>query len=128
MGSVQQQEGLAACPYDTSTYCSVCTRFCHYLSYQVCVNSTINPVGNKLHTFMLRTLASRWNKEGLDVFETKTEESEKAGNSQESNQGHMACAASALQLRYDNQTTGQPPALTILYIQENKKNIKNFYC
>ena len=68
---------------------------------------------------MLRTLALRWNKEGLDVFEAKIEESEKAGSCWESNPGKLACAASALPLRYDNQTTGQLPALTILNIQNN---------
>ena len=68
---------------------------------------------------MLRTLALRWNKEGLDVFEAKIEESEKAGSCWESNPGQLACAASALPLRYDNQTTGQLPALTILNIQNN---------
>ena len=54
-----------------NSFCSVCMKLCHYISYHVCVNSTINLVGNKLYTFMLRTLASRWNKEGLDVFEQK---------------------------------------------------------
>ena len=32
----------------------------------------------KKNNFMLRTLASRWNKERLDVYEVKIEESEKS--------------------------------------------------
>ena len=54
---------------------------------------------------LLRTLASHWNKENLDVFEAKIEESEKAGSRRESNPGHLACAASALSLSYNNWTT-----------------------
>ena len=39
---------------------------------------------------MLRTLhASCWNKEKLDVFEAKIEESEKAGSRREPNPGHL---------------------------------------
>ena len=38
----------------------------------------------------------------------KIEESEKAGNCQESNPGHLACAASALPLSHDSQTTTSP--------------------
>ena len=68
---------------------------------------------------MLITLVSCWNKEGLDVFEVKIKENEKASSCWESNPGQLACAASALPLRYDNQTTGQLPALTILNIQNN---------
>ena len=45
---------------------------------------------------MLRTLASRWNKEKLRCYEAKIEESEKSGSHRESNPGHLACAASAL--------------------------------
>ena len=41
-------------------------------------------------------------------FEVKIEESEKAGSRQESNPGHLACAASALPLSYDNRTTTSP--------------------
>ena len=44
-------------------------------------------------------------KEKLDVFEAKIEESEKASSCQESKLGHLACAASALPLSYDNRTT-----------------------
>ena len=51
---------------------------------------------------MLRTHASCWNKEKLDIFEVKIEESEKAGSHQESNPGHLACAASILPLSSDN--------------------------
>ena len=51
---------------------------------------------------MLRTHASCWNKEKLDIFEVKIEESEKAGSHQESNPGHLACAASTLPLSSDN--------------------------
>ena len=40
--------------------------------------------------YMLRTLASGWNKERLDVFEAKIEESEKAGSSRELNPGQLA--------------------------------------
>ena len=54
---------------------------------------------------MLRTLASCWNKERLDVFDAKIEESEKAGSRRESNPGQLGCAASALPLSYDNWTT-----------------------
>ena len=43
------------------------------------------------------------NKEGA-----KIEESEKAGSCRESNPGHLACAASALPLSYDNRTATSP--------------------
>ena len=49
-----------------------------------------------------------WLKERLDVFETKVEKSEKAGSRRELNPGHLACAASALPLSYDNRTTTSP--------------------
>ena len=51
-----------------------------------------------------------WNsfKERLDVFEVKIEESEKAGSCWGSNTGHLACAASALPLSHDSQTTTNP--------------------
>ena len=56
--------------------------------------------------YLLRTLhASRWNKEKLDVFEAKIAGSEKAGSCWESNPGHLAYAASALPLSYNNRTT-----------------------
>ena len=48
------------------------------------------------------------NKEKFRCFEAIIEESEKADSRQESNPGHMACAASALPLSYDNQTTTSP--------------------
>ena len=57
---------------------------------------------------MLRTLASRWNKEKFRCYEAQIEESEKAGSRRESNPGHPACAASALPLSYDNRTTTTP--------------------
>ena len=41
-------------------------------------------------------------------YEVKIEESEKAGSRQESNPGCLACAASALSLSYNNQTTTNP--------------------
>ena len=41
-------------------------------------------------------------------YEAKIEESEKAGSRRESNPGHLACAASALPLSYDNRTTTSP--------------------
>ena len=41
-------------------------------------------------------------------MEVKLEESEKASSHQESNPGHLACAASALPLSYDNRTTTSP--------------------
>ena len=41
-------------------------------------------------------------KEKLDVFEAKIEESEKAKSRRELNPGHLACAASTLPLNYDN--------------------------
>ena len=47
-------------------------------------------------------------KERLDVYEAKIEESEKAGSRWELNPGHLACAASALPLSYDNWTTANP--------------------
>ena len=56
---------------------------------------------------MPTTLASHWNKE-VRCFEAKIEESEKAGSCWESNPGHLACAASALPLSYNNQTTTSP--------------------
>ena len=55
--------------------------------------------------FTLRTLASRWNKQKFRCYEAKIEESEKAGSRRESNPGHLACAASALPLSYNNRTT-----------------------
>ena len=55
---------------------------------------------------MLRTLASRWNKQKFRCYEAKIEESEKAGSRRESNPGHLACAASALPLSYDNLSMG----------------------
>ena len=57
---------------------------------------------------MLKTLASRWNKQKFRCYEAKIEESEKAGSRRESNPGHLACAASALPLSYDNRTTTSP--------------------
>ena len=57
---------------------------------------------------LLRTLASRWNKQKFRCYEAKIEESEKAGSRRESNPGHLACAASALPLSYDNRTTTSP--------------------
>ena len=44
----------------------------------------------------------------LLLNEAKIEESEKAGSRWESNPGHLACAASALPLSYDNRTTMSP--------------------
>ena len=41
----------------------------------------------------------------MPVFDVKLEESEKAGSHQELNLGHLACAASALPLSYDNPGT-----------------------
>ena len=46
--------------------------------------------------------------ERLDDFEVKIEESEKAGSHWELNPGHLACAASALPLSYDNRKTTSP--------------------
>ena len=54
--------------------------------------------------------------ERLDVFEVKIEESEKAGSHWEYNPGHLACAASALPLSYNNWHSPPPPSPTILYI------------
>ena len=43
------------------------------------------------------------------TYEAKIEGSEKAGSHRESNPlGHLACAASALPLSYDNRTTTSP--------------------
>ena len=55
------------------------------------------------------------NKERLDVFEVKIEKSEKVGSCWELNPGHLACAASALPLSYDNQTTTDPHNLQSTY-------------
>ena len=57
---------------------------------------------------MLRTFASRWNKQKFRCYEAIIEESEKAGSRRESNPGNLACAASALPLSYDNRTTTSP--------------------
>ena len=46
--------------------------------------------------------------ERLDVFEVKIEESEKAGSHWEYNPGHLACAASALPLSYNNWNSPPP--------------------
>ena len=70
---------------------------------------------------MLRTLASRWNKQKFRCYEAKIEESEKAGSRRESNPGHLACAASALPLRYDNRTTTSPPQSSIYTAQVGLK-------
>ena len=45
----------------------------------------------------------------------KIEESEKASSRRELNPGHLACAASALPLTYDNQTTTSPYKSLPLY-------------
>ena len=72
---------------------------------------------------MLRTLASCWDKENLDVVRQKIEESEKASSCRESNPGHLACATTALPLSYDAThkllatTTRQPPALGSLLMK-----------
>ena len=47
-------------------------------------------------------------KQKFRCYEAKIEESEKAGSRRESNPGHLACAASALPLSYDNRTTTSP--------------------
>ena len=66
----------------------------------VCISSLVE--GEELAQYVLRTLASRWNKEKFRCYEAQIEESEKAGSRRESNPGHLACAASALPLSYDN--------------------------
>ena len=48
------------------------------------------------------------NKEKFRCYEAQIEESEKTGSRRESNPGHLACAASALPLSYDNRTTTSP--------------------
>ena len=58
-------------------------------------------------TIAMQNLLS-FNSFQLDVFEVKLEDSEKADSHQETNQGHLAFAASALSLRYDNRTTTIP--------------------
>ena len=64
---------------------------------------------------LLRTLALCWNKENWDESRGKW----KAGSHQESNPGHLACAASALPLSHDNWTTTNPhnplQSSTVLY-------------
>ena len=56
-----------------------------------------------------RTISNRPRcKQKFRCYEAKIEESEKAGSRQESNPGHLACAASALPLSYDNRTTTSP--------------------
>ena len=60
------------------------------------VSSDNSSITVNIHSFI---------KERLDVFEAKIEESEKAGSHQELNPGHLACAANALPLSYDNWTT-----------------------
>ena len=57
---------------------------------------------------LLRNLTSHWKKEKFRCYEAKTEESEKAGSRWESHPGHLACAASALPLSCNNQTTTSP--------------------
>ena len=47
-------------------------------------------------------------KQKFRCYEAIIEESEKAGSRWESNPGHLACAASALPLSYDNRTTTSP--------------------
>ena len=47
-------------------------------------------------------------KEKFRCYEAKIEESDKAGSCQESNPGHLACAASALPLSHNNRTTTSP--------------------
>ena len=55
--------------------------------------------------------------ERLDDFEVKIEESEKAGSHWELNPGHLACAASALPLSYDNRKTTHPQQSSIYTAQ-----------
>ena len=57
--------------------------------------------------YVPRTLASRWIKQKFRCYEAKIEESEKAGSRRESNPGHLACAASALPLSYDNHSAAR---------------------
>ena len=66
-------------------------------------------------------IASRWNKEIFRCYEAKIEESEKAVSCRESNPGHLACAASALPLSYDNRTTTGPPQSSICTAQVGLK-------
>ena len=47
-------------------------------------------------------------KKSLMLYEAKIVESNKAGSHWESEPGHLACAASALPLSYDNWTTTSP--------------------
>ena len=57
--------------------------------------------------------------------ERENRKNEKAGSSWKSNPGHLACVTSALPLSY--LITGQPPALTILYIYCTSKYQIPFY-
>ena len=61
---------------------------------------------------IFRTVASHWNKERSDVFEINTEKSENPSSRWESNLEHLACAASALPLSYNNRTTTGPLPLS----------------
>ena len=77
--------------------CVICTPSNLYIyKTSIAINQTLS---------LLRTLASRWNKQKFRCYEAKIEESEKAGSRRESNPGHLACAASALPLSYNNRTT-----------------------
>ena len=71
------------------------------------VSSDNSSITVNIHSFI---------KERLDVFEAKIKESEKAGSHQQLNPEHLACAANALPLSYDNRTTSSPHnPLCILY-------------
>ena len=71
------------------------------------VSSDNSSITVNIHSFI---------KERLDVVEAKIKESEKAGSHQQLNPGHLACAANALPLSYDNRTTSSPHnPLCILY-------------
>ena len=85
------------------------TRLSPFLRFFVCVRGE---PGNEarvwLSLYLSYLLTIYTHKEEFRCYEAKIEESEKAGSHRESNPGHLDCAASALPLSYDNQTTTGP--------------------
>ena len=80
--------------------------YCFLPSNNIPDYNSWNPELSANETLLGRPLTSNdLYKQRLDVFEAKIE---KAGSHQESNSGHLACAASALPLSYDNWTTTNP--------------------
>ena len=69
---------------------------------------------------MLRILPHPGNKEIFICREKKYGKVKRAGSCQESNQGHLACAASALPLSYIRQLSNHKPSQQLSVLQDSK--------